>query len=145
MSTKIKERQIWAILVGIDYYIPGTARRDGQRLIIYNSLSGCVQDVKTLETVLIQRHRVPHDHIWTLISSAPINRDTNSPREPPALWPTYENLKRTLQDVTAIAKPGDIVYFHHSGHGARVKTVYPKYKSNGLDEALAPVDMNCGG
>jgi hypothetical protein len=48
--------------------------------------------------------------------------------------------------ISQDAKAGDIVYIHYSGHGARVKTSYPDLKGqNGLDEAIVPLDIGCGG
>lgn len=149
-STQTSENQraeLWAVLVGVNYYIPGDARSDenGEHLE-YPSLHGPVQDVLLVEQYLLQSYRTQKSHIIKLVATELPDSGQNASEESEVNRPTYPNIKRVLEEVKNKAKPHDFVYFHYSGHGARVKTVYPKLKGkNGFDEALAPTDINCGG
>jgi hypothetical protein len=58
---------------------------------------------------------------------------------------TYAGFKKAMTELTSTLKPGDIVYFHYSGHGqqvmdipaAEVKTEYlTQDEPDGYDEAL---------
>jgi hypothetical protein len=48
---------------------------------------------------------------------------------------------RAFQALAAKAAPGDVVYVHYSGHGARAATAFPALKPGGFDEALVPADI----
>ncbi|MBK6433775.1 caspase family protein [Candidatus Amarolinea dominans] len=57
-------------------------------------------------------------------------------------WPTYRNMVMAFKQVTAMARPGDQVYIHYSGHGGRTITAYPEIKGpTGVDEGLVPLDI----
>jgi len=59
---------------------------------------------------------------------------------------TNKNMKRAMESVTKNANPGDLVYIHYSGHGARAKTVMPELKGErGYDEVWVPTDICIGG
>jgi hypothetical protein len=149
MSTQEAGSQLqeeWAVLIGINHYIPGDARRDeNKKTLAYPNLLGPVHDVLLVEQYLKKTHQMPKSHILKLTATQPTDGGLKVPKESEFNRPTYENIRRVLE-VTNKAKPDDFVYIHYSGHGARVKTVYPNLKGkNGLDEALAPTDVNCGG
>lgn len=36
-------------------------------------------------------------------------------------WPTYDNVKSSIKKVTSLAKSGDFVYIHYSGHGTPIE------------------------
>lgn len=58
---------------------------------------------------------------------------------------TARNIVEALENVTTNASPGDLVYFHYSGHDARIKTTYPEYKGgpDKYDEVIVPCDVQC--
>ncbi|KAI1303460.1 hypothetical protein F5Y03DRAFT_359546 [Xylaria venustula] len=86
---------------------------------------------------------VQDSHIVRLTATAP-NNTSSEPTETPAQWPTYENIVNALQKLSQTAQPGDTVYLHYSGHGARVATIFEGLKgSDGLDEALVPTNIQC--
>jgi hypothetical protein len=130
----------WAILIGVDYYIGGTARPN----IHFHNLKGCVEDVNQVEGYLRGSLGVQDPYIYRLTATAP-DSDRKEPIEPRSQWPTYENIIDALQGVTQKAKPSDLVYIHYSGHGARVSTIFSGWKNNNIDEALVPTDIACGG
>ncbi|MEB3283065.1 MAG: caspase family protein [Lyngbya sp.] len=132
MSTQ--NSSFYALLIGINYYFPNRLS-DGSS---YKSLKGCVRDIKQVEDFLNQLATPPNE-IVKLTASNPEN---NSPVEPPEFLPTYENIVKSFQHITQIAKPGDRIYIHYSGHGGRAKTIYPEYKGElGQDETLVPTDI----
>ncbi|KAF8540117.1 caspase domain-containing protein [Trichophaea hybrida] len=143
---KTTELTKWFVLIGVDYYMPGNSRTniDGSPLR-YPNLLGCVSDIGRLQNHIEKTQNVDQSHIVTFTSS-PNSTDPNKPKEDMTKWPTYDNIVQQLQTVTNTAQPGDIVHIHHSGHGARAKTVYPELKGlNGLDEAIVPCDIRCKG
>jgi hypothetical protein len=123
------------LLIGIDCYLPNRLPDGG----CYASLGGCVRDVTLVEEFLHSRLGMPKEHILKLTAS---ESGTAEPPEPREQWPTYENMVTAFQRLTDMARPGDQVYVHYSGHGGRVPTKLPDLKgTNGLDEALVPVDI----
>ncbi|MEG4631175.1 SAV_2336 N-terminal domain-related protein [Microcoleus sp. AR_TQ3_B6] len=128
--------QLYALLIGIDYYLPNKLP-DG---VSYQSLRGCVRDINQVETFLRSQLGVSEECILKLTSS---NTDgSNQPPEPPECWPTYENMVAAFKQLTEMAQPGDRVYIHYSGHGGRTVTLYPHLKGEGgMDTAFVPVDI----
>ncbi|MEA5499120.1 caspase family protein [Limnoraphis robusta Tam1] len=132
MSTQ--NSSFYALLMGINYYSQNRLS-DGSS---YKSLKGCVRDINQVEDFLKKLPTRPNK-IVKLTASNPEN---NSPVEPPEQLPTYKNIIKSFQHITQIAKPGDRIYIHYSGHGGRAKTIYPEYKGeSGQDETLVPTDI----
>lgn len=141
-----REPQKWAILIGINYYMPGEARYP----IHAGHLGGCLNDVTLVENYLVDHQQVDRGHIRKLTASRPSTGDTGLPTEASELWPTYENIMAALERVTSDAAEDDIVYIHYSGHGSRASTIVPSAKPggvgrSGIDETLVPTDFNKGG
>lgn len=102
-----------ALLVGINY--PGTTY----------TLRGCVNDVMAMKDVL-QNH----------FGFSDITMLTDKEATTAAM---LDGLEALVKD----AAPGDILYFHYSGHGSQ----YPNQagdddEPDGLDEIICPVDLN---
>jgi len=127
---------IHALLIGIDAYVQG-AGRDGA---IYRPLRGCVRDILEVEQFL-RDVGVPAERITRLIAPNAGGPGSELPLTPESR-PTYENIVAAWQRVMETANKGDVVYIHYSGHGGRSVTLFPAFKSNGLDESLAPCDIN---
>jgi|SRR5690242_9728126 len=127
-----------ALLIGINQYLPNELPNG----LYYKSLLGCVQDVNLVETFLRRNLQLPAENIIKLTSSRPAAG--TEPPEPPAQWPTYENIVNAFNRLTATAQPGDQVFIHYSGHGGRAVTT-DKFKSlkgeSGLDEVMVPMDL----
>lgn len=125
----------YALVIGIDYYLPNQLPGG----YYYGHLSGCVRDALRVQDFLSTRLGVPTDHIFTLTAT---NGGADQPQEPPAQWPTYDNILMGFQRITTVAEPGDQVIIHYSGHGGRATTAYPELKgANEHDEALVPTDI----
>lgn len=127
---------LYALLIGINHYLPKPLPSKG----IYSSLTGCVRDVLLVENFLLKIKKIPNENIIKLTASS---NGSTEPSEPPEKRPTYENIVKSIHQLEMLAKPGDQVYIHYSGHGGRVKTSFPEIKGdNGLDEALVPMDIS---
>ncbi|KAK6537569.1 hypothetical protein TWF694_011751 [Orbilia ellipsospora] len=130
----------WALLIGINCYVPG--RAGNTRSVLYPNLKGCVSDTlavkKYLETIGVQ-------NIALLTSTAdpksdrPIEEGTDK-------IPIFANVERELDYIIKKASPGDLVYIHYSGHGIRREALgtqegqrFSGDKINGTALALADV------
>jgi hypothetical protein len=128
--------KLHALLIGIDCYLPNELPGG----YYYASLGGCVRDIGHVEEFLRRRFGMPQESILKLTATTQAGQA--QPSEPPAQWPTYENMVAKFKELTAAAEPGDQVYIHYSGHGGRATTVYPDLKGHGgFDEALVPTDI----
>jgi len=57
---------------------------------------------------------------------------------------TTANMRAALHELVKGAKPGDILFFHYSGHGSQLpdKAFDDDFEPDGLDEILCPVDLD---
>ena len=130
----------YALLIGIDYYTP---KPDN-----YDHLQGCVRDIDKMGDYLERSLGIPSEQITRLTSPLPDTNSTSDVRskreEKP---PTYENIVQAFKDVTETAQAEDLVYIHYSGHGGRVKTIFPDLKKGEgqYDEGLVPMDVGNDG
>ncbi|KAI0549741.1 caspase domain-containing protein [Xylaria curta] len=104
----------WAVLVGVNFYKRDKRDKD------FKSLDGCVRDVRTMREYL-ETGPNPVD-IAILTATKPRTPDLQKPSEEPEYLPTVSNLTDKLQRVLMLAKKGDFVYIHYSGHGTRIKS-----------------------
>lgn len=100
-----------ALIVGINY--EGTS----------SELRGCINDARFMESML----RVSYD--FTDIKML-IEKEA-----------TTANIMRDLEWLVAGAEPGDVLYFHYSGHGSQM------FDPNGdeddrFDEIICPIDID---
>lgn len=120
-------RETWAVLVGINWYSDEDESQN---------LEGCVNDVEITKDILQCILTVPEDHITVLTAEkAPEALD------PPQ--PTSTNVINAINKVAQQAKPGDLFYFHYSGHGDRIPTAYSDLK-HGVhkDEVLCTLEKD---
>ncbi|KAK6356067.1 hypothetical protein TWF718_000441 [Orbilia javanica] len=129
----------WALLIGIDCYIPGDKRPTR-----YRNLNGCVSDVEAVQKYL---NDIGVQNITVLTSSKGPESDRPIEEGTPKL-PIYGNIERELNYIIDKASAGDLVYIHYSGHGIRRRVLGPDQRSTG-DEingtALALADVMDGG
>lgn len=82
---------------------------------------------------------LPRTHITTLTATC---GSDGRPLESADCRPTYRNIVAALHALAVACRPGDHVYIHYSGHGARSPTLVPDVKGvRGLDESLVPMDI----
>eukprot|EP00250_Pteridium_aquilinum_P016089 c22933_g1_i1 orf=127-1470(+) len=108
-----------AVMVGCNY--PGTKAE----------LHGCINDVWRMHKALVERFGFDEQDITVLI-------DTDSQYT----QPTGANIKRALHDLVDTAQPGDVLFFHYSGHGTRLPAETGEDDDTGYDECIVPCDMN---
>ncbi|KAK1456149.1 caspase domain-containing protein [Colletotrichum melonis] len=96
----------FAILVGINFYKEAP-------------LKGCVRDVQEMAKYL--KRVQPEAQVHALTADSPGDGGSSLPTEDPSCWPTFENISLKMQEVVSIARPGDHVHIHYSGHGTRTE------------------------
>jgi Caspase domain len=129
---------LYALLIGIDHYLPQKQSGTPQAM----NLKGCVRDIERVEEFLRTRVGLTDNCILKLTAT---DVGAAEPAEPVEKWPTRENIVGAFAWLKEVTVPGDHVYIHYSGHGARVKTPlrFQQIKGGaGFDEALVPTDYN---
>lgn len=106
-----------ALLCGCNY--PGSS----------HALNGCVNDVHAMHTMLTTHFGFSPENITKLIDTDPSSEQ-----------PTGANIKHRLSELVAASQPGDVLFFHYSGHGTQVPSDHEE--ADAKDEALCPTDMN---
>lgn len=107
----------YALLIGIDDYAPNP---------LFNSLQGAVRDIDKVADYLVKSLHIPAEKITRLTAPVPdtnLQGDVRTARQ--EILPTYQNIVDAFDRITASANTGDLVYIHYSGHGGRVKTIFP--------------------
>lgn len=113
-----------ALLVGINY--PRTQAE----------LRGCINDVHRMRDLLVQMYGFPQSADSMLVLT---DDQTN-----PNFQPTRANILRAMQWLSQGAQPGDVLFFHYSGHGAQQED--PSYaEEDGYDETICPGDFQRAG
>lgn len=103
-----------ALLVGINKY-PSP-----------NALNGCVNDVTDMSAFLISKCNFRHSDIRLLTDERA----------------TAAGIRGRLGWLLSGIRKGDRIFFHYSGHGARVATRNPQGQTDRYDEVICPVDFN---
>jgi caspase domain-containing protein len=118
----------WAVLVGIDFYVPVKLR-----------LQGAVNDIEDISALLKQDFAPINITKYVAVDSGDLNQRV--PQGPKQLWPTHENVMRQLDHIIQSGSPGDHVFFHYSGHGTLRPTANKNYRlSSRSDAALVFFD-----
>lgn len=108
-----------ALLVGINQYPESMYDRS---VTHGSALAGCVTDVELQRELLIHRFDFSDRDILTLTDRQA----------------TRQNIETAfLEHLTQQAQPGDVVVFHFSGYGSRIK---PDKPSEEMQSSLVPVD-----
>ncbi len=124
-----------ALLIGIDDYFPDRLP-DGHH---YPHLQGPTRDVSRMGLLLRDHAGLQPERTRLLLSRA---GEDGAPTGLLEQRPTYANIVAAFKQLAVEANPGDRVYIHYSGHGARGPTEYPGIKGPaGQDEALVPCDI----
>ncbi len=132
----IDPQKTHALLIGIDDYGSSPSEQGGgnDRRVDYPKLRGCVADARAMAELLVVDLEVPEEQIFLLTAPRAQEPDCSD-------RPTYERLVTELKALGDRARPGDSVWIHYSGHGARVPTHTPGLKGFGaFDEAWVPVE-----
>ena len=104
-----------ALLVGVDVYqqkyVPPT--------------NGSVADAEAMRQLLISKFNFAPNSITVLKNELATTR----------------NILSELDRIVRETKPGDRVFFHYSGHGFQVPDEYIMDEKDGLDEVIAPYNV----
>lgn len=106
-------------------------------------MQGSVNDIEDIHEWLKETHNSAD--ITKFLSSKTNDPTQRLPPGSPSTWSTYDNITRRFREITDVARPGDFVYFHFSGHGTLQPTKTGKYRENdGSDAALILFDQENG-
>lgn len=87
-------------------------------------LRGCVNDANNVQALLTEYYGFEVDSLL----------DEQA---------TTANILQGLEDLVADARPGDVRFFHYSGHGSQMDdNADNDHEPDGLDEIICPVDLN---
>uniref|UniRef100_A0A7S1Y5I7 Peptidase C14 caspase domain-containing protein n=1 Tax=Grammatophora oceanica TaxID=210454 RepID=A0A7S1Y5I7_9STRA len=111
-----------ALLIGINY-IGHSA----------GVLSGCHNDVGNMVEYIKDVHGFPEENITLLLDDG---EHTS---------PTYENIMAAYRKIIEESEPGDAIFCHYSGHGAKIKDDDLNEEEDGYDESLVPLDYKTAG
>ncbi len=106
-----------ALMIGINYI--GTE----------SQLSGCHDDVFNMKEYIQDVHGFEDQNITVLIDDEQGEYDR----------PTFDNILNAFRQLVDVSEPGDVVFCHYSGHGAKVKDPRSK-EADGCDECMCPLD-----
>jgi hypothetical protein len=109
-----------AVLVGINYF--GTQAQ----------LRGCINDVRNMQS-LLEQMGWPRNCMRTL---------TDDQRG--SSMPTRANIEAAMHWLVDGVQPGDVLFFHFSGHGAQQEDPHG-YEEDGMNETILPVDFKSAG
>lgn len=93
-----------AILIGIDAYPD-------------RPLTSCVNDIQEIKNYLERALNPVHIQMFRAPTST--NLELSNPVQGSVLWPTRDNVISAFKETVSLAKAGDFVYIHYSGHGTR--------------------------
>merc|ERR1719230_394292 len=110
-----------ALLVGVNYF--GTRAE----------LKGCINDVHNIRRLLTETFGWHDRDIRTL---------TDDGRG--GGMPTRRNIEDGMRWLAQDAAPGDVLFFHFSGHGAQEEDPNG-YEEDGMNETILPVDFERAG
>eukprot|EP01062_Namystynia_karyoxenos_P077315 TRINITY_DN774_c1_g4_i1.p1 TRINITY_DN774_c1_g4~~TRINITY_DN774_c1_g4_i1.p1 ORF type:complete len:618 (+),score=131.84 TRINITY_DN774_c1_g4_i1:80-1933(+) len=110
-----------ALLIGINYR--------GTRA----ALHGCVNDVRRMQQMLQRRGWGPHE-------MRVLHDETHDSR----MRPTKANILDGLRWLAGGVQPGDVLFFHYSGHGAQKEDPHG-LEEDGMNETILPEDFQRAG
>ncbi|UCE04056.1 MAG: caspase family protein [Candidatus Latescibacterota bacterium] len=114
-----------ALLVGIDEYEVAEPTSQEREWI---NLSGAVNDVEAIYSILVGRHAFKREHVRVL-------RNSEATRE--------AILRSFIECLIDSASAGDVCVFYYAGHGSQVKNSNSP-EPDKMDESIVPADANRG-
>jgi hypothetical protein len=113
----------WAVLIGVGVTtsrtMPGSPSSNKDR-----SLKGAVQDIIAVSEYLKTGHHMIGSAMVdiSVLTATKLHQDGAAiPMEAPDCLPSLENVTSSFRRILDLAKPGDHIYIHYSGHGTRRK------------------------
>eukprot|EP00758_Cryptobia_borreli_P004057 Tbor_TRINITY_DN4154_c0_g1::TRINITY_DN4154_c0_g1_i1::g.26496::m.26496 len=115
--------RVKGLFIGINYF--------GSR----GELKGCINDVATMLDCL-RKIKFPLEEVVILVDDPKFGGAAGPP--------TRDNIIRHMLWLVNDARPGDVLFFHYSGHGSRTRDLDGD-EEDGYDETLVPVDHETAG
>ncbi|KAI3571793.1 caspase domain-containing protein [Fusarium oxysporum f. sp. albedinis] len=135
----------FALLVGIDLYLnDGSRKNENGEPISLGKLRGCVNDVRAVAELLRNEFQLEQPRILTSPLTPSSFMCHTEPTELSDRQPTFDNIKREFDTVAEQAGPGDLFFFHFSGHGARLQPTSKSPPGRPADPSLMTMDFCCG-
>eukprot|EP01060_Flectonema_neradi_P039568 TRINITY_DN875_c0_g2_i1.p1 TRINITY_DN875_c0_g2~~TRINITY_DN875_c0_g2_i1.p1 ORF type:complete len:356 (+),score=74.18 TRINITY_DN875_c0_g2_i1:51-1118(+) len=100
-------------------------------------LSGCVNDVVSMKNYICSEGFMEDDTMRILV-------DEPGDFAIPTDHPSKENIINSIRWLVEDAQPGDVLFFHYSGHGGQQRDTSGD-EEDGMDETLIPEDYNSSG
>ncbi len=122
---QISAQKKYALLVGIDEYIP--KGKNAVKNFRLGNLDGCVNDVAAINEILITKFGFKNNEIKILLNA-------NACRD--SIIAQFKNLAN-------IPKKGDNVFIFYAGHGSQVKNSLSS-EADKKDETIVPADAYLG-
>jgi hypothetical protein len=118
-----------ALLIGINDYLANDldAEETAGQSWIPEDLNGAVNDVALMKQILQTRFGFSEDNIAVVL-------DADA---------TRDNLLKVMNEFVDSTRPGDVAYFHFSGHGSQVDDRSGD-ETDKLDETILPHDARTG-
>jgi hypothetical protein len=111
-----------ALLIGINYF-----QQQGE-------LRGCINDVKNLKNFLVQNGFASDANSMRVLTDDNKNQG----------MPIKKNLIAGMKWLVEDNQPGDLLFFHYSGHGSQVEDLNGD-EADGIDETIVPLDYKTAG
>ncbi|KAJ9471565.1 Metacaspase-1 [Diplonema papillatum] len=119
----------YAVLIGINY------KNHSQ-----GKLSGCVNDVLSMKDYICKKEGFSEDSAAMRV----LVDDSEGSFRGSVQKPTKANILAACQWLGSVARAGDSLFFHYSGHGGQQKDTSGD-EEDGMDETLIPEDYQSAG
>ncbi|CAN5888350.1 hypothetical protein BH11BAC7_BH11BAC7_21000 [soil metagenome] len=120
-----------ALLIGIDKYVatketpaPFAQRGKPGERAGWTNLDGCVNDAKSMRSIIQARYGFEEKNIDTLFNAAA----------------SRQGILDGINKLITNAQPGDVVFIYYAGHGSQVKNS-KSYDGTGWDQSIVPADQ----
>lgn len=120
-----------ALLIGIDKYqaVASTPAAYAQRGKInersgWQNLDGCVNDAKSMQSIIVSRYGFSEKNIDTLFNQQA----------------SRQGILDAITKLINTSQSGDVVFIYYAGHGSQVKNS-KSYDGTGWDQSIVPSDQ----
>ncbi|HEX2684948.1 MAG TPA: caspase family protein, partial [Ferruginibacter sp.] len=113
-----------ALIIGIDdYSTPADCIPPSGKRVSFNSLEGCVNDAKSIHSVVVSKFRFKQSMVDTLYNRAA----------------SRAGILKKMEELLDKSKPNDIAFLYYAGHGSQVQNSLSK-EADKKDESMVPSD-----
>jgi hypothetical protein len=114
-----------ALLIAIDKYTPPpNTRIEGSARSLFRDLDGCVNDARSIHSIIMNRFEFPGRNIDSLYNE----------------MATRDAIVKKLENFLAACEPNDIAFIYYAGHGSQVPNSLAAKEADKKDESMVPSD-----